>query len=171
MTKRTSPTDPPANRPEIAGAVHAPARDGRGRFSKGKSGNPRGKPQGRRNLATEAVQALLEGEADALTRRAVQIALTGEGREAVLALKLCLERLAPAPRDRAIQVELPAVCDATTVTDALSAILDAVAKGIVTPTEGNTLSGLVELIGRAWEREALEDRIAALESRREGANQ
>lgn len=165
MAKRTPPTDPPANRPENAGSVHAPARDGRGRFAKGKSGNPQGKPQGCRNRATEAVQALLEGEADALTRRAVQIALKGEGREAVLALKLCLERLSPAPRDRPISVSLPAVTSAATITDALAGILAAVAAGTITPSEGAALANLAEGIGRALEREDLETRLAALESR------
>jgi hypothetical protein len=112
---------------------------------------------------------LLEGEADALTRRAVQIALKGEGREAVQALRLCLERLAPAPRDRAITVSLPAVTSAATITDALAGILAAVAAGTITPSEGAALANLAEGIGRALEREDLETRLAALESRLGGS--
>ena len=52
-------------------------------------GNPAGKPKGVRNRATLAAEALLDGEAEALTRKAVEMALAGD----VMALKLCLERL------------------------------------------------------------------------------
>jgi hypothetical protein len=64
----------------------------RGRpFKAGQSGNPTGKRLGTRNKATMAAQALLDGEADALTRRAVELALEGN----MAALRLCLERLLP----------------------------------------------------------------------------
>ena len=43
----------------------------RGRpFAKGTSGNPRGRPPGSKNKTTLAVEALLEGEAQAITRKA-----------------------------------------------------------------------------------------------------
>ena len=44
-------------------------------FKKGKSGNPDGKPKGSRNKTTLAMEALLDGEADALTRKAIEMAL------------------------------------------------------------------------------------------------
>ena len=47
------------------------------RFKPGKSGNPAGKPKGARNKSTLAAEALLDGEAEALTRKAVQMALAG----------------------------------------------------------------------------------------------
>ena len=47
------------------------SRDANGRFRKGRSGNPRGRPTGIRNKATQAAEELLDGEAEALTRRAV----------------------------------------------------------------------------------------------------
>jgi hypothetical protein len=37
------------------------------RFLKGQSGNPSGRPRGARNKTTLAVEALLDGEAEALT--------------------------------------------------------------------------------------------------------
>jgi Family of unknown function (DUF5681) len=37
-------------------------------FQKGQSGNPSGRPKGARNKATLAMEILLEGEADRLTR-------------------------------------------------------------------------------------------------------
>lgn len=64
----------------------------RGRpFEKGQSGNRDGRPQGSRNKATLAVEALLEGEAEALTRKAIERALEGD----IQALRLCLERVCP----------------------------------------------------------------------------
>jgi hypothetical protein len=42
-----------------------------GHFPKGTSGNPQGRPLGARNKATLAIEALLEGEAEAITRKAI----------------------------------------------------------------------------------------------------
>ena len=60
----------------------------------GQSGNPAGRPPGSRNPATLAAEVLLEGEAEALTRRAIERAMEGD----VTALRLCLERVLPARR-------------------------------------------------------------------------
>ena len=45
-----------------------------GRFKPGRSGNPAGRPPRSRNKATETAELLLEGEAVALTRKAVELA-------------------------------------------------------------------------------------------------
>ena len=57
-----------------------------GRFEKGRSGNPAGKPPGARNRATLAAEALLDGEAEALTRKAIERAKEGDS----VALRLVL---------------------------------------------------------------------------------
>ena len=45
----------------------------RGRpFEPGKSGNPKGKPKGSRNQATLLAEALLDGEAEAITRKVIK---------------------------------------------------------------------------------------------------
>src|SRR4051794_21617888 len=78
---------------------------GRQLFQKGRSGNPAGRPPGVRNRATQAAEALLEGEAEALTRRAIELALEGD----TTALKLCLERIVPRRKSRAVGFDLPRI--------------------------------------------------------------
>ena len=74
------------------------ARRSRGRpFPKGQSGNPAGRPRGSSNRATRAAEMLLDGEATALTRKAVELALAGDQ----AALRLCLDRTVAPRRERA----------------------------------------------------------------------
>ena len=64
------------------------------RWKKGQSGNPNGRATGSRNRATLAIEALLEGEGEALTRKAIDLAKAGD----MQALRLCMDRLAAAPQ-------------------------------------------------------------------------
>ena len=48
------------------------------RWKKGQSGNPNGRAAGSRNRATLAIEALLEGEGEALTRKAIELAKAGD---------------------------------------------------------------------------------------------
>ncbi len=109
-------------------------------FAPGVSGNPAGRPAGSRNRTTLAVEALLEGEAEALTRKCIARALEGDG----LALRLCLDRLAPPRRDRPVSFALPALKEAADARDAFAAVVRAVAEGELTPSEAVTLAGLIE---------------------------
>jgi hypothetical protein len=62
----------------------------RGRpFRPGQSGNPAGRPKGARNRATLLTEALLEGEAEDIGKKLIELAKQGEWR----ALKACLDRL------------------------------------------------------------------------------
>src|SRR3974390_695778 len=67
----------PGSRKEMLMAVNSlqkqPARGPGRRFEKGRSGTPAGRPPGLRNRATEAAELLLDGEAEALTRKAVEL--------------------------------------------------------------------------------------------------
>lgn len=77
----------------------------KGQFGPGQSGNPAGRPKGSRNHTTRAVEALLDGEAEALTRKAIQLAQDGD----TVALRLCLDRLLPVRKDRPITFDLPPI--------------------------------------------------------------
>jgi hypothetical protein len=120
----------------------------RGRpFEKGESGNPAGRPPGARNQATVAAEALLDGEAEALTRKAVELALGGDSK----ALRLCLDRILPPRRDRPIVVDLPALKETTDAPDAVSAIFAAVGAGQITPGEAAELIKLLDMFITAHE--------------------
>lgn len=135
----------------------------RGRpFRQGESGNPKGRPLGSRNKATEAALALLGGEASALTRKAVELALAGD----TTALRLCLERIAPPRKDAPVQVQLPDIRTAADLPAAIAALLQAVAAGEVTPNEGERLARLVGEAGRAIDLAEIEERLSALEAKR-----
>ena len=133
---------------------------GKGRpFTRGVSGNPAGKPPGTRNRTTLAVQELLEGEAERLTRKCVELALQGDS----TALRLCMERLAPAPKDRPICFPIPRVTTAREVSAALADVASAVGAGTLTPGEGHSVASLLELHRRGIESADLEERIERLE--------
>jgi hypothetical protein len=83
-------------KPEKTGPQQADTR-----FKRGQSGNPSGRPKGARRRTTVAIEALLEGEGEALTRKAIELAKGGD----MQALRLCMDRLAPpveTPRWRSI---------------------------------------------------------------------
>lgn len=121
-------------------------------------GNP-GKPRGSRHRATQATLALLDGEAEALTRKAVEMALAGDS----AALRLCLERIAPPRKDAPVEFALPAMASAQDAASAAASILAAVANAELTPAEGAHVMALVETYRRTLETTELESRLAALE--------
>ena len=140
------------------------AQKQRGRpFQKGQSGNPGGRPRGSRHKVSVAVEELLDGEAEKLTRKAIDLALDGE----IMALRLCLERICPPMKQRSINVEMPAVRSASEAVGAMTAVLESVSNGEITPGEAQALAGVIERFRSVLETEDFEQRIAALESVRE----
>lgn len=130
-----------------------------GTFAPGRSGNPAGKPKGTRHATTMAVEALLQGEHEGLTRKAIEMALGGDGR----ALRLCLDRIAPPRKDVPISFELPPIETADDALKASSALLQAVAGGEVTPDEAGRVMALLTAHKTLVETSDLETRISALE--------
>ncbi len=122
-------------------------------------GNP-GKPKGSRHRATQATQRLIEDQSEAITQKAVEMALAGD----TTALRLCIERIAPVRKDAPVEFELPNVETAADAAQAAAALLRAVSEGAVTPLEGATVMGLLEQYRRALEASDFEKRIEALEA-------
>ena len=128
-------------------------------FKPGKSGNPAGKPKGSRNAATRAMEALLDGESEALTRKAIELAKDGD----MQALRLCLDRILPPRKDRPLTLTLPAITGTNDAAAAMSSILAAVSSGVVTPGEAAEVSKLIDSYVRAVEATELHERITRLE--------
>jgi len=146
---------------ETSKSVENTAPKQRGRpFEPGKSGNPNGRPKGARNHATIIAEALLDGEADAITRKLIEKALGGDGG----ALRLCLDRLLPPRRERTVTFQLPVKVE--TVADATSAsssVLAAVSAGHLSLDEASTVMGLISSHVRFLEITEIEARLAVLE--------
>ena len=121
-----------------------------------------GRTPGSRHKVTLAIEALLEGQHEALTQKAIDKALDGDG----VALRLCLDRLAPPRKDAPVSFALPAIRTAADTVTASAALLDAVATGDVTPDEAGRVMALLTAHKALVETGDLEGRIAALEAKR-----
>jgi hypothetical protein len=119
---------------------YSPMRRGRP-FGKGESGNPRGRPPGARNRTTLAAEALLEGEAEALTHKLVELALSGD----IAALRICVDRILPRPRERRVNFDMPPLLTRADGKKAMHAITCALAAGDITINEALQLSQVVEI--------------------------
>ena len=132
----------------------------RGRpFGPGQSGNPCGRPKGARNKATLVIEALLENEAEALTRKMIELALGGS----MPALRFCLERLLPPRRDRGVAFDLPAMESAADALAASGAVLESCAAGNLSPGEAADVMELIKTHLRALELRQIDTGMAALE--------
>lgn len=130
-----------------------------GAFVRGQSGNPRGRPKGARHKTILAMEALLAGEAEGLTRKAIELAQDGD----TVALRLCLDRLMPVRKDRPVPFALPPIETTADLPKATGALLTAVASGEPTPFEAAELGKLVDAHVRAIEVTDVQVRLDALE--------
>ena len=134
----------------------------RGRaFGKGRSGNPAGRRVGSRNRATLAAAALLAGEAEGLTRKAVEAAFAGDP----MALRLCIERILPRCGERPVKFALPPIESAADIAAAMKAVTSALADGEITPGEAGRIAGVVDTFIRAIETSGFEQRLQELEEK------
>jgi Family of unknown function (DUF5681) len=120
------------------------ARDPNGRFAKGRSGNPAGRPRGIRNPRARQMMRRLGGYPFVPTRRAIELALDGHQ----LARQLCVAWLIPPRRSRPIPFDLPPIRSAADVAPAIGAILEAAARGEISTSEAVCLTGRIENLGR-----------------------
>jgi hypothetical protein len=129
-------------------------------FKNGQSGNPAGRPRGSRNKATILLQNLLEGDAGAIARKAIEMAKDGH----IAAIRICMDRLAPARKNEPVACELPPLDKAADTVAAMAAITAAVAAGDLAPSEAGALSKVVDVYVRALAANSFEERLAKLES-------
>ena len=130
-------------------------RNTAGKFTSGNSG----RPKGARNRKTLAIESLLEGQAEALTQTAISKALDGDS----MALRLCMERIAAAPKDYPVSFTLPKMNNALDASQAAGSVLTAVSEGNLTPIEATRVMGLIDSYRRTLELMEIENRLKVLE--------
>jgi hypothetical protein len=128
-----------------------------GTFSKGNTG----RPKGTRNLKTVAIESLLEGQAEALTQTAISKALEGDS----IALRLCMDRIMPAPKAKRIKVQLLSISSPRDLLKAASHVMISVQSGELTPLEGEKIMALLERCQKLFVSVDLVERIEALEQK------
>jgi len=130
------------------------AQKQRGRpFEPGQSGNPNGRPKGARNKVTRAIEALIDGQGEAIAAKAVEKALQGDSPMQ----RALLSTLVPPRRERTVEFELPKIESAADARKALSAVIAACASEIM---------GLIKTYVGTIEVAELAARVDALENER-----
>src|SRR5918997_4662001 len=132
------------------------------RTTRGKPFQPgnAGRPKGSRNRATLALEALLDGEAEAITRRAIEMALGGD----TTAMRLVMDRIMPPRKERPIMFTLPRLETAADAVKATAALVEAVSVGDITPGEAGELAKLVDGFTKAVELHEIQQRLERLEA-------
>src|SRR3984957_18171636 len=136
-------------------------------FQIGQSGNPSGRPRGARNKRTLTLESIMEGDSEVITRKAIEMAKGGH----MAAIRLVVDRLAPAGKERPIDFELPALNTPADAIAASAAIAAAVSAGDLTPLEATRLSNVVHAYVQALEADDIERRPAKGERDQDRANQ
>src|SRR5277367_3252444 len=125
----------------------ATARDARGRFQPGCSGNPAGKRPGTLNRATVLKRAMPDGDDERIASLIVERALKGEWG----ALRFVQDRLEPKPRARPIALDFP---EGATVAEKSEIVLRAMAAGEISPDEAIQVMRLLDQVEsqrcKAW---------------------
>lgn len=132
------------------------------RFKRGQSGNPSGRPKGSRHKTTLAIEKLLDGEGEEITRKAIEKAKEGN----MAAIRICLDRLAPPRKDRHIEFTLPKMEKASDAAAASATIIEATSSGELTPSEAGELLKIVEGYARTLQVSDFEERLERLESQK-----
>lgn len=131
------------------------------KFKPGKSGNPKGRKPGIPDRRS-ALRATLAGELPEIVKRIVEAAKNGDLAAASLILSRCL----PPLRAQSEPVEIPALENASSLSDKAAAIIAAVANGQITTDQAHDLLSALGAVARIAEVQDLSDRIAALEDSR-----
>ena len=130
-----------------------------GRWKKGQSGNPAGRPKGIPSPASRLRHMI---DCEALVAKLHESAMKGNTRAA----ELLLDRALPALRPVAEAVELPGLKDAATLTAKAERIVELAADGKVSPDVATALLSAIGTLAKATEIDELMRRIEALEAER-----
>lgn len=132
-----------------------------GRFQKGISGNPNGKPKGARHYSSLLAEQLLTCEIEEICKAVLKEAKVGN----MQAVKIILDRVLPPRKDRPIEIDLPKMDASVDLTSAIGCVVNAVGAGQISPSEGEALARIIEVYAKTLELVEFEQRLAVLEKR------
>jgi hypothetical protein len=124
-----------------------------------KPGNP-GRPPGSKNKTTRMAEQLLDGQAEHLMQKLVELAQAGN----VAALRMALDRVCPPRKGQPVDIVMPPIKSPEDLFPAIASIWTAIREGHLTPDEASALSVVVDRSIQAIQLEDHAKRIAALEA-------
>jgi hypothetical protein len=125
-----------------------------------KPGNP-GRPPGSKNKTTRMAEQLVEGQAEQVVQKLLELAQAGN----LAALRMVLDRVWPPRKGQPVNVVMPPINTSEDVFPAIAAIWTAIREGGLTPEEASALSIVIDRSIQAIELYDITKRIAALEAR------
>ena len=129
-------------------------------------GNP-GRPPGSKNKITQMVEQLVEGQAEQLVQKVLDLAQAGD----VSCLRMMLDRLWPPRKGQPVNVVMPPINTSQDVFPAVASIWTAIREGRLTPDEASALSIVIDRSIQAIELHDIAKRIAALEEAQDKQNE
>jgi len=82
-----------------------------------------------------------------------------------MALRLCVERLLPVCRERAVKFKLPPIESPADIAAAMKAVTAALAAGVITPGEAGRIAAMVDTFIRAIDTSDFDRRLQQLEEK------
>lgn len=131
-------------------------------FSKGKSGNPGGRPKGLKDKRNE-LRSLFQPHSKKLIKKAVELALAGD----TTALKLCIDRICSPLKPQAEAVTSP-IPTTGTLSEQGAAVYQAAATGMIGTDEAAALMTILSGQARILEISELQERLSQIEKQLAG---
>jgi hypothetical protein len=135
-------------------------RQNDGRWQRGTSGNPSGKPPGTRNRLLRELDALGDEVAVNMVRR---IAWEGIFNGDMRALEILARRVWPERKGRPIELALPDIRDIGDLQKANAAVTAAMARGEISPEEAAIVAGVLNGQSHTQEIAAIKDQLNQLQ--------
>ncbi len=118
-----------------------------------------GRAEGSRNKATIALEKMLADDGAGVVKAVIEKAKDGD----MAAARLVLDRVIPVRKGRPIAIKLPKITTPADVLATLTATIDQMAAGEITPDEAAVVAGVLDSQRRAVELVDIEQRLARLE--------
>jgi hypothetical protein len=140
--------------------VNTPAAQlARGRWAKGQSGNPAGRPVGRINRAHHVLRELMLMDSQKVVRAVIDAAIAGD----MVAARIVIDRLYPRKVRPLESIVLPVMRTPADACAAMAAITAAAITGEISTTEATELASVVDSFRRAIETSEVFTRLERLE--------